>query len=34
MSTLSISGYGDELTVNGIRIGNLSPADHEAIEND
>ncbi len=34
MSTLSIAGYGDELTVNGIRIGNLSPADHEAIEND
>ena len=34
MSTLSIAGYGDELTVNGIRIGDLSPADHEAIENE
>ena len=34
MSKLSIAGYGDELTVNGIRIGDLSPADHEAIEND
>ena len=32
MSTLSIAGYGDKLTVNGIRIGDLSPADHEAIE--
>ncbi len=29
---VSISGYGDDLTVNGIRIGDLSPADHEAIE--
>ncbi|HCN24684.1 MAG TPA: hypothetical protein DIS65_04885, partial [Candidatus Marinimicrobia bacterium] len=34
MSKLSIAGYGDKLTVNGIRIGDLSPADHEAIENE
>ena len=32
MSTLSIAGYGDQLTVNGIRIGDLSTADHETIE--
>ena len=27
-----ISGYGDNLTVNGIRIGDLSPMEHEKIE--
>ena len=32
MSNLSINGYGDNLTVNNIRIGDLSPADHEKIE--
>ena len=32
MSTHSIAGYGDQLTVNGIRIGDLSTADHETIE--
>ncbi len=32
MSKTVITGYGDDLTVNGIRIGDLSPADHEAIE--
>ena len=29
---LDINGYGDELTVNGIRIGDLSPKEHEQIE--
>ena len=32
MSKVSINGYGDSLTVNGICIGELSPGDHEAIE--
>ncbi len=32
MSSVSITGFGDNLTVNGIRIGDLSPAGHEAIE--
>ena len=32
MSDISITGYGDELTVNGIKIGDLSPKDHESIE--
>ena len=31
-ATVKITGYGDDLTVNGTRIGDLSPADHEAIE--
>lgn len=30
--TLKITGYGDDLTVNGIRIGDLSPQQHEDIE--
>ncbi len=30
--TLRIDGYGDDLTVNGIRIGDLTPAQHAAIE--
>ena len=29
---LKIQGYGDDLTVNNIRIGDLSPAEHEKIE--
>ena len=29
---LNIHGYGDDLTVNNIRIGDLSPAEHEKIE--
>ncbi len=30
---LNIHGYGDNLTVNNIRIGDLSPEDHGKIEN-
>ncbi len=29
---VEISGYGDQLTVNGVCIGDLSPAEHEKIE--
>jgi len=32
MPSMNITGYGDDLSVNGIRIGDLSPAAHEAIE--
>ena len=32
MSSVNITGYGDNLTVNGIRIGDRSPAGHESIE--
>jgi ornithine--oxo-acid transaminase len=32
MSKLKINGYGDNLTVNGIRIGDLTPKEHENIE--
>jgi len=32
MGDIDISGYGDNLTINGTRIGDLSPAEHEAIE--
>ena len=32
MSNLNITGYGDDLTINGVRIGDLSPQDHENIE--
>ncbi len=32
MSELFISGYGDDLTVDGVRIGDLSPQEHENIE--
>lgn len=32
MGKVNISGYGDDLTINGVRIGDLSPAEHEAIE--
>ncbi|NOZ04461.1 MAG: aminotransferase class III-fold pyridoxal phosphate-dependent enzyme [FCB group bacterium] len=33
MAEITISGYGDDLTVNGVRIGDLSPREHEEIEN-
>ena len=29
---LKIHGYGDDLTVNDVRIGDLSPLEHEKIE--
>ena len=32
MSNLSIHGYGDNLTINNIRLGDMSPSDHEKIE--
>ena len=32
MSNPKITGYGDDLTVNDIRLGDLSPNDHENIE--
>ena len=32
MSNPIITGYGDNLTVNNIRLGDLSPSDHEGIE--
>ena len=32
MSELNINGYGDDLTVNDVRIGDLSPMEHEKIE--
>lgn len=32
MSDVRISGYGDDLTINDVRIGDLGPAEHEAIE--
>tara|TARA_Y100001980_G_C14555066_1_gene342843 strand:- start:1981 stop:3312 length:1332 start_codon:yes stop_codon:yes gene_type:complete len=32
MDKLKITGYGDDLTINGIRIGDLTPKDHEDIE--
>ncbi|MDB3868676.1 aminotransferase class III-fold pyridoxal phosphate-dependent enzyme [Candidatus Marinimicrobia bacterium] len=32
MANVNISGYGDDLTVNGTRIGDLSPKGHENIE--
>ncbi len=34
MSVLSINGYGDDLTINGTRIGDLTPAEHELIESE
>ena len=34
MSNVRITGYGDDLTINGTRLGDLSPADHEQIELD
>ena len=32
MSSLSINGFGDDLSINGVRIGDLTPDDHEKIE--
>ena len=32
MSELKITGYGDDLTINEMRLGDLSPQDHENIE--
>ena len=32
MNNLYINGYGDNLTINNIRIGDLSPKEHEKIE--
>lgn len=32
MAKLSIKGFGDNLTVNGVRLGDLTPAEHELIE--
>ena len=32
MAEPKIMGYGDELSVNGIKIGDLSPSEHETIE--
>ena len=32
MNKLSISGYGDNLNINGTLLGDLSPKDHEKIE--
>ena len=34
MSSVEISGYGDDLTVNGIRIGDLTPDQHQKIEHE
>ena len=34
MSKVKISGYGDDLTVNNVRIGDLTPAQHEQIEHE
>ena len=34
MPNLSIHGYGDDLTVNNSRLGDLSPAEHEKIDKD
>ncbi|MDP6570956.1 MAG: ornithine--oxo-acid transaminase [Candidatus Marinimicrobia bacterium] len=34
MTNLNIRGYGDNLTINNIRLGDLSPSDHENIENE
>ncbi|MAV65273.1 MAG: ornithine--oxo-acid transaminase [Candidatus Marinimicrobia bacterium] len=32
MDKLKITGYGDDLTINDVRIGDLSPSEHENIE--
>ena len=32
MSELLIKGYGDDLSINGTRIGDLTPHEHEEIE--
>ena len=32
MSSVSINGFGDDLCINGVRIGDLTPNEHEKIE--
>ena len=32
MSGVLIDGFGDDLSVDGVRIGDLTPHDHEKIE--
>ena len=32
MANVSITGFGDNLTINGVRLGDLTPAQHEIIE--
>jgi len=32
--SVQITGYGDEMTVNGVKLGDLSPAEHEKIDNE
>ena len=32
MSSVSINGFGDDLCINDVRIGDLTPDDHEKIE--
>ena len=32
MASVEINGFGDNLTVNDVRIGDLTPSEHEAIE--
>ena len=32
MEKLNIHGYGDDLTINNIKIGDLTPSEHEKIE--
>ena len=32
MYSVSINGFGDDLSINGVRIGDLTPDDHEKIE--
>ena len=32
MANVSITGFGDNLTINGVRLGDLTPAQHESIE--
>ena len=34
MAKINIHGYGDELTINNIKLGDLSPEEHEKIELD
>ena len=31
MNQINIDGYGDDLSINGVRIGDLSPSDHEKL---
>ena len=34
MDKINITGYGDNLSINGIKIGELSPSEHEKIEHE